>query len=145
MAQSVQKIPLSSSRDIPFNKLVLSQSNVRRVKAGASIEELAEDIARRALLQSLNVRPVIGADGVETGMFEVPTGGRRYRARIAGQAEALRQERARSCSCAIPAWTSRRRKIAAPATRNAPSLVQATLQRAISGDALGPPAGWTVF
>jgi ParB family transcriptional regulator, chromosome partitioning protein len=30
----VQKITLSPSRDIPFNKLVLSQSNVRRVKAG---------------------------------------------------------------------------------------------------------------
>jgi ParB family chromosome partitioning protein len=65
---------------IPFNKLVLSQSNVRRVKAGVSIEELAEDIARRSLLQSLNVRPVLDADGQEIGMFEVPAGGRRYRA-----------------------------------------------------------------
>ena len=36
------KITLSASRDIPFNKLVLSQANVRRVKAGVSIEELAE-------------------------------------------------------------------------------------------------------
>jgi len=53
---SVQKITLSASRDIPFNKLVLSQANVRRVKAGVSIEELAEDIARRTLLQSLSVR-----------------------------------------------------------------------------------------
>jgi len=74
------KITLSASRDIPFNKLVLSQSNVRRVKAGISIEELAEDIARRSLLQSLNVRPVMDADSQETGMFEVPAGGRRYRA-----------------------------------------------------------------
>ena len=80
MATTVQKITLSSSRDIPFNKLVLSQSNVRRVKAGVSIEELAEDIARRTLLQSLNVRPVLDAEGAETGMFEVPAGGRRYRA-----------------------------------------------------------------
>jgi ParB family transcriptional regulator, chromosome partitioning protein len=80
MATAVQKITLSSSRDIPFNKLVLSQSNVRRVKAGVSIEELAEDIARRTLLQGLNVRPGLDADGVETGMFEVPAGGRRYRA-----------------------------------------------------------------
>src|SRR5215471_11418576 len=77
---SVQKITLSGSRDIPFNKLVLSQSNVRRVKAGVSIEELAEDIARRSLLQSLNVRPVLDADSQETGMFEVPAGGRRFRA-----------------------------------------------------------------
>jgi ParB family transcriptional regulator, chromosome partitioning protein len=74
------KITLSTSRDIPFNKLVLSQSNVRRVKAGISIEELAEDIARRSLLQSLNVRAVLDADGQETGMFEVPAGGRRFRA-----------------------------------------------------------------
>ncbi len=80
MANNVQKIRLSSSRDIPFNKLVLSQSNVRRVQAGISIEELAEDIARRTLLQSLNVRPVLDADGAETGMFEVPAGGRRFRA-----------------------------------------------------------------
>ncbi len=80
MAPTVQKITLSSSRDIPFNKLVLSQSNVRRVKAGVSIEELAEDIARRTLLQSLSVRPVLNAEGAETGMFEVPAGGRRYRA-----------------------------------------------------------------
>lgn len=80
MATAVQKITLSSSRDIPFNKLVLSQSNVRRIKAGVSIEDLAESIARRGLIQSLHVRPVIDAEGVETGMFEVPAGGRRYRA-----------------------------------------------------------------
>jgi ParB family chromosome partitioning protein len=80
MATAVQKITLSSSRDIPFNKLVLSQSNVRRVKAGVSVEELADDIARRTLLQSLSVRPILDADGAETGMFEIPAGGRRYRA-----------------------------------------------------------------
>jgi ParB family chromosome partitioning protein len=76
----VQKITLSPSRDIPFNKLVLSQSNVRRVKAGVSIEQLAESIAQRTLLQSLNVRAVLDGEGNETGMFEVPAGGRRYRA-----------------------------------------------------------------
>lgn len=80
MAAAVQKITLSSSRDIPFNKLVLSQSNVRRVKAGVSVEELAESIARRGLIQPLHVRPVVDTDGKETGMFEVPAGGRRYRA-----------------------------------------------------------------
>jgi ParB-like chromosome segregation protein Spo0J len=73
-------ITLSASRDTPFNKLVLSQSNVRRVKAGVSIEELAEDIVRRSLLQSLSVRPVLDGDGQETGMFEVPAGGPRFRA-----------------------------------------------------------------
>ena len=77
---SVQKIKLSPSRDIPFNKLALSQSNVRRVKAGVSIEQLAESIAQRTLLQSLSVRAVVDADSQETGMFEVPAGGRRYRA-----------------------------------------------------------------
>jgi ParB family chromosome partitioning protein len=80
MSKSRQKITLSQSRDIPFNRLVLSQANVRRIKAGASIEQLAEDIARRTLLQSLTVRPVLDDDGAETGMFEVPAGGRRYRA-----------------------------------------------------------------
>lgn len=80
MATAVQKITLASARDIPFNKLVLSQSNVRRVKAGVSIEELAESIVRRGLIQSLHVRSVLDADGAETGMFEVPAGGRRYRA-----------------------------------------------------------------
>jgi ParB family transcriptional regulator, chromosome partitioning protein len=80
MTKSPQKITLSPSRDIPFNKLVLSQSNVRRVKAGVSIEQLAESIAQRTLLQSLSVRAVVDADGQETGMFEVPAGGRRYRA-----------------------------------------------------------------
>ena len=64
------KIVLSASRDIPLNKLVLSQANVRRIKAGVSVEELAEDIARRGLLQSLSVRPVRDRQGQETGTFE---------------------------------------------------------------------------
>ena len=80
MATAIQKITLSSARDIPFNKLVLSQSNVRRVKAGVSIEELAEDIVRRGLLQGLSVRAVLDEAGAETGIFEIPAGGRRYRA-----------------------------------------------------------------
>ena len=80
MAKTVQKISLSASRDIPFDRLVLSQANVRRVKAGVSIEEIAADIARRTLLQSITVRPVLDDKGVETGMFEIPAGGRRYRA-----------------------------------------------------------------
>lgn len=80
MTKAVQKITLSPSRDIPFDKLVLSPSNVRRIKAGISVDELAEDIARRGLLQSLSVRPVLDADGVENGMFEIPAGGRRFQA-----------------------------------------------------------------
>jgi ParB/RepB/Spo0J family partition protein len=80
VATAVQKIILSASRDIPFNKLALSQGNVRRVKAGVSIEVLAEEITRRTLLQGLSVRPILDAEGQETGMFEVPAGRRRYRA-----------------------------------------------------------------
>jgi len=74
------KLVLSSSRDIPFCQLVLSQKNVRRVKAGLSIEDLADDIYHRTLLQSLNVRAMLDDDGKETGIFEVPAGGRRFRA-----------------------------------------------------------------
>jgi len=80
MATPKQKITLNASRDIPFNKLMLSQSNVRRIKHGETIQDLAASIARRGLLQSLNVRPVLDGEGNETGMFEVPAGGRRYRA-----------------------------------------------------------------
>lgn len=80
MATAKQKITLNASRDIPFNKLMLSQANVRRIKRGESIEDLAASIGRRGLLQSLNVRPVLDGEGAETGMFEVPAGGRRYRA-----------------------------------------------------------------
>jgi ParB family chromosome partitioning protein len=77
---AAKKITLSPSRDVPFDRLVLSQANVRRIKAGVSVEELAEDIARRGLLQGLSVRPVVDAAGTETGLFEIPAGGRRYRA-----------------------------------------------------------------
>lgn len=80
MAQAIQKITLSSARDIPFNKLILSQQNVRKIKAGISIEDLAEDIARRGLLTSLNVRSELDGDGNETGIYRIPAGGRRYRA-----------------------------------------------------------------
>jgi ParB family transcriptional regulator, chromosome partitioning protein len=50
MASSVPKLALSRSRDIPFDQLVLSQFNVRRLKCGVSIGELADDIMRRTLL-----------------------------------------------------------------------------------------------
>lgn len=80
MAQAIPQIILSATRDIPFNKLILSQQNVRKIKAGVSIEELAEDIVRRGLLSSLNVRPELDDDGRETGIYRIPAGGRRYRA-----------------------------------------------------------------
>ena len=80
MAKPTKIKTLAVIREIPFNQLVLSQANVRTVKTGVSIEALSEDIAHRGLLQNLYVRPVIGADGEETGFYEVPAGGRRYRA-----------------------------------------------------------------
>src|SRR5690606_4215643 len=105
MAAAVQKITLASSRDIPFNKLALSQANVRRVKAGVSIEELAESIARRGLIQSLHVRPVLDGDGQETGMFEVPAGGRRYRA-LEMLAKQKRLNKTTPVPCVISAATA---------------------------------------
>ncbi|TPN81151.1 ParB/RepB/Spo0J family partition protein [Mesorhizobium sp. CU2] len=80
MAKAIQKITLDRSMDIPFDKLELSQKNVRNIKAGISIEDLANDIALRGLLMSLNVRPILGENDKETGRYEVPAGGRRYRA-----------------------------------------------------------------
>jgi ParB family chromosome partitioning protein len=80
MAKAIQKITLDRSQDIPFDKLELSQKNVRNIKAGVSIEDLANDIALRGLLMSLNVRPILGDNDEESGRYEVPAGGRRYRA-----------------------------------------------------------------
>ena len=48
MANAAQKVTLSPSRDIPFDKLVLNQSNVRRIKSAVSIDELAEGGHRAA-------------------------------------------------------------------------------------------------
>jgi len=56
MASAIQKITLSSSRDIPFNKLVLSQANVRRVKAGVSIVPCAVVMRPRRAAPSLPSR-----------------------------------------------------------------------------------------
>src|SRR3954454_2935240 len=80
MGTSTPKLVLNGARDIPFNKLVPSAANVRKITAGVSIEELAEDIGRRGLIQSLHVRPVLDGAGVETGLFEVTAGGRRLQA-----------------------------------------------------------------
>jgi hypothetical protein len=124
MSQLVCKIVLSSSRDIPFNKLVLSQSNVRRIKAGVSIEQLAEDIVRRTLLQSLTVRPAVDAEGVETGMFEIPAGGRRYRA-LELLVKQKRLARTAPIPCIIRTDASPRR-IRSPKTSNARLSIPST-------------------
>jgi ParB family chromosome partitioning protein len=102
MAQAIQKITLNAGRDIPFNKLVLSQQNVRKTKAGISIEELAQDIAHRGLLTSLNVRAEVDGDGNETGIYRIPAGGRRYRA-----LELLVNQKKLSKTAAIPCIVSK--------------------------------------
>lgn len=79
-SKAAPKLAMSASRDIPFDKLEISAANVRHVKAGVSIEELAEDIARRTLLTALTVRPVLDDAGAETGRYGVLAGGRRTRA-----------------------------------------------------------------
>lgn len=77
MTKAAQIVILPPSWEIPFDKLMLRQSNVRRVKAGESVDEQAEAIARRRLLQTLSVRSVLGNDGIEAGNF-VPDGYRRF-------------------------------------------------------------------
>src|SRR3546814_12813336 len=46
MVKAAPKIVLSGARDIPLDLIDLSQSNVRRVKAGVSIEALADESGR---------------------------------------------------------------------------------------------------
>ena len=100
MATSTSKLVLNGARDIPFNKLVPSAANVRKVKAGVSLEELAEDIGRRGLIQSLHVRPVLDGAGAETGLFEVTAGGRRLQA-LQRLVKAKRLARTQAVPCVV--------------------------------------------
>ncbi|TDR34572.1 hypothetical protein DES43_1131, partial [Aquamicrobium defluvii] len=86
MAKAARKKPVapmivfSRARDIPFNRIRLSDSNVRETDVEAGLDELTHDIDRREdLVQGLNVRAILDEDGNETGDFETPAGGRRYR------------------------------------------------------------------
>ncbi|WP_296739699.1 chromosome partitioning protein ParB [Mesorhizobium sp.] len=86
MAKAAKKKPapaiivFSRARDIPFNRIRLSESNVRETDVEAGLDELTHDINRREdLVQGLNVRAILDGDGNETGDFETPAGGRRYR------------------------------------------------------------------
>lgn len=80
--KAMTPVVLNQAINIPLNKLVLSEDNVRKTNADdkAAIAALAEGIGRRSLLQSLSVRPVLDGDGTATGTYEVPGGGRRLRA-----------------------------------------------------------------
>jgi ParB family chromosome partitioning protein len=78
---AVAMIEFSRSRDIPFNRIRLSDSNVREIDVEQGLDELTQDIDRREdLVMGLNVRAVLDDAGAETGDFETPAGGRRYRA-----------------------------------------------------------------
>jgi ParB family chromosome partitioning protein len=74
------KIALAVLETIPLDKLSVHEANVRQIKSGVSIESLASDIARRGLLQSLSVRPILDETGEETGQYGAQAGGRRLRA-----------------------------------------------------------------
>ena len=77
---ALQMIEFSRARDIPFNRIHLSADNVREIDVDAGLDDLTHDIERREdLVQGLNVRAVFDEDGNETGDFETPAGGRRYR------------------------------------------------------------------
>ena len=77
----VAMIEFSRSRDIPFNRIRLSDSNVRETDVEAGLDDLTHDIDRREdIVQGINVRAILDAEGKETGDFETPAGGRRYRA-----------------------------------------------------------------
>jgi len=78
---AVAMIEFSRTRDIPFNRIRLSDSNVREIDVEDGLDELTQDIDRREdLVMGLNVRAVLDDAGTETGDFETPAGGRRYRA-----------------------------------------------------------------
>jgi ParB family transcriptional regulator, chromosome partitioning protein len=77
---ALQMIEFSRARDIPFNRIRLSADNVREIDVEAGLDDLTHDIDRREdLVQGLNVRAILDEDGKETGDFETPAGGRRYR------------------------------------------------------------------
>jgi ParB family chromosome partitioning protein len=74
-APGAEQIVIAAPRAIAFDRLTLTDHNIRRLNTNVSVQDLADDIARRGLLQSLNVRPLAGGD-----LHEVVAGGRRYRA-----------------------------------------------------------------
>ncbi|WP_432444086.1 hypothetical protein [Rhizobium tropici] len=56
---AVQMIVFSRARDIPFNRIRLSDDNVRQTDVEVGLDELTHDIDRREdLVQGLNVRAI---------------------------------------------------------------------------------------
>lgn len=76
----LEMIEFSRARDIPFNRIHLSNDNVREIDIEAGLDDLEHDVERREdLIQGINVRAVLDAEGNETGDFVTPAGGRRHR------------------------------------------------------------------
>lgn len=73
-------VKIGDTRMIPLNLIDVDEANVRTIKNGITIDMLAEDIALRGLLQSLNVRETTAEDGSPSGRFGVIAGGRRLKA-----------------------------------------------------------------
>lgn len=71
---------ITSVREIPLNKLVPSEKNVRLTARENGIEELAASILAHGLLQNITVRPQLDDENRETGRYEVIAGGRRLAA-----------------------------------------------------------------
>ena len=71
-------VPQHEVITVPLNQLILSASNVRKHYDPKAIEDMAEDIAVKGVLQPLITRPSAEADGVQ--LYEIPAGGRRLRA-----------------------------------------------------------------
>jgi ParB family transcriptional regulator, chromosome partitioning protein len=74
------KLTFSAPVTIPLDCLELSDGNVRRIKPAIPIQSLADSIARRGLLQSLSVRPILDDNGAETSRYRVQAGSRRLEA-----------------------------------------------------------------
>src|SRR3546814_18155624 len=63
---SKQKITINQPQAIPLDRLRISDANVRRVKPGESVAEMADSITRRGLVHNLNVRPILASEGHAT-------------------------------------------------------------------------------
>lgn len=79
-APAAAPVQICETQMIPLNLLDVDEANVRTIKNGVTIEMLANDIALRSLLQSLNIRAIANDDGTPTGRYGVIAGGRRYKA-----------------------------------------------------------------
>jgi ParB family chromosome partitioning protein len=74
------KLSFSAPITVSLDCLERSEGNVRRIRPAIPIQTLADSIARRGLLQSLSVRPVLDEAGAETGRYRVQAGSRRLEA-----------------------------------------------------------------